>query len=331
MKRNKIMKKENYHRNQSDRRPVSGALFYYSLLIFIGVSLAYVTALATGPTSQKTFASPQDAGEALISAAEKYDEAALSEILGPDSYDILHSGEPARDKQNVLDFAAKARTKMNISSNPKLPGRQFLSVGDDDWPFPVPIVKRGGVWSFDTRAGREELLYRRIGGNELDAIDACRGYVVAQHEYALKKRDGYDVHQYAQRIVSTPGTQDGLAWQNADGTWGGAVTPEFAKLLDRDFRDRTQPFHGYFFKTLKGQGPNAPLGAMSFVVKDLMIGGFALVAYPAQYRVTGVKTFMVSYDGVVYEKDLGPKTSELAVEIELFNPDKTWQPVKDDE
>ncbi len=277
----------------------------------------------------KAFATAEDAANALIDAAEKFDEMALAEILGPDSYDIVHTGEPARDREVAQKFAEQARIKKNVHYQPKNPRRAILEIGEDDWPFAVPIAKVGSTWSFDTKAGRQELLYRRIGGNELDAIAICRGYVEAQHEYALQKRGTSGQNQYAQRIISTPGTQDGLAWQNSDGTWGGPIGEKVAAAIARGYSSRTEPYHGYFFKVLKGQGPLAPLGEMDFVVKDVMIGGFALIAFPAQYRVTGVQTFMVSHDGVVYQKDFGPKTLELAGAIDRFNPDKTWTPVLD--
>jgi len=278
----------------------------------------------------KQFESAQEAANALIEAAEKYDELALAEILGADSYDIIHTGEPARDREVAQKFAEQARIKTNVQLQPKNPRRAILEIGADDWPFAVPIVKVGPTWSFDAKAGRQELLYRRVGSNELDAIAICRGYVEAQHEYALTKRGDSGVNQYAQRIISTPGQQDGLAWQNADGSWGGPIGEKVAAAIARGYSNRSEPFHGYFFKVLKGQGPAAPLGELNFVVKGVMIGGFALIAFPAQYRVTGVQTFMVSHDGVVYQKDLGPKTSELANAIELFNPDKTWTPVQDE-
>lgn len=277
----------------------------------------------------KSFTSAQEAADALIEAAEKFDQAALTEILGPDSYDIIHTGEPARDREVAQKFAEQARVKTNVSLQPKNPRRAILEIGEDDWPFAVPIVKTGSTWSFDAKAGRQELLYRRIGSNELDAIGVCRGYVEAQHEYALQKRGTSGVNQYAQRIISTPGAQDGLAWQNSDGTWGGPIGEKVAAAIARGYSNRTEPFHGYFFKILKGQGPAAPLGELDFVVKGAMIGGFALIAFPAQYRLTGVKTFMVSHDGVVYEKDFGPQTLELAGAIERFNPDKSWTPVSD--
>jgi hypothetical protein len=277
----------------------------------------------------RTFATADEAADALIVAAGKFDEVALTEILGPDSYDIIHTGEPARDREVAAEFAQLARVKKGIALDPMNRRRAVLTIGDDDWPFAVPIVKRGGKWAFDARAGRQELLYRRIGRNELDAIQICRGYVEAQHDYALTKRDGSGVNQYAQRIISTPGKQDGLAWQNPDGTWGGPIGEKAAQALERGHK-QGEPYHGYYFKVLTGQGQAAPLGELDFVQKGVMIGGFALVAFPAQYRITGVKTFMVSHDGVVYEKDLGPKTPEIARGIERFNPDKTWIPVEEE-
>ncbi|HEX3185034.1 MAG TPA: DUF2950 domain-containing protein [Pyrinomonadaceae bacterium] len=308
-------------------RIFSTGLSLLCLLACFLVGGALASAQTTVTTKAKPFPTAEEAANALIDAAEKYDEQQLLAILGPDSYDIIHTGEPARDREVAQKFASEARTKNNVALQPKNPRRAFLNVGEDDWPFPVPLVKGPGGWSFDSRAGRLEILYRRIGSNELDAIQICRGYVEAQHGYALMKHGTSGVNQYAQRIISTPGKQDGLAWQNADGTWDGPIGEKVAAAIARGYSSRTEPFHGYFFKVLKGQGPAAPLGELDFVVKDVMIGGFALIAFPAQYRVTGVQTFMVSHDGVVYQKDLGPKTTELAGAIERFNPDKTWTPV----
>jgi hypothetical protein len=297
--------------------------------LFCLLAAPAVTSQTTAETKGKSFATAREAAEALIDAAEKYDETALAEILGPDSYDIIHTGEPARDREVAQKFAEQARLKTNVALQPKNPRRAILEIGEDNWPFAVPIVKAGSGWSFDSKAGRQELLYRRIGGNELDAIAICRSYVDAQHEFALTKRGTSGVNQYAQRIISTPGAQDGLAWQNSDGTWGGPIGEKVAAAIARGYTSRTEPFHGYFFKVLKGQGPAAPLGELDYVVKGAMIGGFALVAFPAQYRITGVQTFMVSNDGVVYQKDLGPKTLEVAGAIDRFNPDKSWTPVLD--
>ena len=307
---------------------VAGLAIYLFLGFGPAASPASAQAAADPAAKPQAFPTAEAAADALIDAAEKFDQAALTEILGPNSYDITHTGEPANDRQIAADFAALARVKRTVTVAPRNPRRAFLEVGEDGWPFPVPIVKQGTQWYFDAAAGRQEILFRRIGRNELDAIKICRGYVEAQHEYALEKHGG--VNQYAQRIISTPGQQDGLAWQNPDGTWGGPVGENVAKAIERGYTSKTEPYHGYFFRVLKGQGPAAPLGQMDFLVKNVMIGGFALIAFPAQYQLTGVKTFLVSHDGVVYEKDLGPKTAANAAAIELFNPDRSWSPVTDE-
>ena len=278
----------------------------------------------------RSFDTPQQAAEALVDAADKFDVAALIRIFGPDGDDVIFSGEYPQDRQHAANFVAEAREKKSVSLDPKHGNRAFLLVGNEDWPFPVPLVNSGNKWFFDARAGRQELLYRRIGENELDAIQICHGYVEAQQEYALQPREGYNVNQYAQRIISTPGNQDGLAWQSADGTWGGPIGEKIARAIEQGYDLRSEPYHGYFFKILKGEGPAAPLGEMDFVVKGVMIGGFALVAAPAEYAVTGVRTFMVSHDGVVYEQDFGPNTLSEFQKMERFNPDKSWNPVREE-
>ena len=275
----------------------------------------------------KLFDTPEQAGDALVNAAESFDVYALTQIFGPSGSDIVFSGEAAQDRKHAVDFAAQARQKKSVSLDPTTGRRAFLLVGPEDWPFPVPIVKKGEKWSFDSRVGRQELLYRRIGANELDAIEVCRGYVEAQHEYAVQQRAIHNVSEYAQRIIANPGKQDGLAWKNADGTWSGPVGENIARAIEQGYTSSSDPYHGYFFKILKGQGLAAPLGEMDFVVKGVMIGGFALVAAPAEYNVTGIRTFLVSHDGVVYEKDLGPKTLDEFRKMERFNPDKSWTPV----
>lgn len=322
------------------RKPLGQRVFSVALLLALICCLAAFVSGATNDTkqasstssstvAQKTFATPKEAAEALIKAAESFDLPALKEVLGPDGQDLVASEDAVQDKNRAVVFAAKAREKNEISIDPKNPKRAILSVGNDNWPLPIPIVEKGGKWSFDTKAGREEILFRRIGGNELDVIQICRGYVEAQNEYALQKHDGAEVNQYAQRIISTAGKQDGLAWQNPDGSWGGPVGEGVAKALAQGYSNRSQPYHGYFFKILKGQGPAAPLGRMDFVVNGAMIGGFALAAAPADYHVTGVKTFIVSYEGTVYQKDLGPDTLSIFKDMQLYNPDKTWAPTND--
>ncbi|HVN17247.1 MAG TPA: DUF2950 domain-containing protein [Dongiaceae bacterium] len=285
------------------------------------------TATHDAPVGGRAFNTPQQAAAALVDAADKFDVAELTRIFGPEVEDVIFSGEYAQDRKHASDFVAQAREKNSVSVDPNTGTRAFLVVGNEDWPFPVPLVKRGTQWFFDTKAGRQELLYRRIGANELDAIEICRGYVEAQYEYALQPREGYEVNQYAQRIISTPGKQDGLAWQNPDGTWAGPVGEKIAAAIAQGYTSSADPYHGYFFKILKGQGPAAPLGQMDFVINGVMLGGFALVASPAEYGVTGVKTFIVSHDGVVYEKDLGPSTLDEFQKMQLFDPDKSWTPV----
>lgn len=322
----------------------SGNAMCYRFLRFSGIACLLVASIvsiaqeqapkatsasATTPALYKTFDTPQQAASALIEAADKFEVSALTEIFGPETEDVIFTGEFAQDRNHVADFVAEAREKNRVSMDPKNGNRAFLLVGNEEWPFPVPIVKKGNRWSFDTKAGRQELLYRRIGSNELDAISICHGYVEAQQEYALQPREGYEVNQYAQKIISTPGKQDGLAWQDSDGTWEGPIGEKIAEVIEQGYNSRAEPYHGYFFKILKGQGPAAPLGRLDFVINGVMIGGFALVAAPAEYDVTGVKTFIVSHDGTVYEKDLGPNTLDQFQKMDLYNPDKSWTPVKD--
>jgi DUF2950 family protein len=286
-------------------------------------------AQAPSPQAQKQFATPQQAAEALIQAAENYDVPALLEIFGPDGKDLVSSTDPVQDKNRAEAFAAKAHEKNAVVLDPKNKFRATLSVGNDDWPLPVPIVKQKGKWYFDSKQGRDEILFRRIGANELDAIQICRGFVEAQKEYASEVHDDSGVHQYAQKIISSPGKRDGLVWRNENGTLGGPISEGIAQAIEEGYSSKTQGYHGYYFKVLKGQGPAARLGQLDYVVEGVMIGGFGLVAVPAQYRVTGVKTFMVSYDGIVYEKDLGPDSLNIAKNMERYNPDKTWHRTDD--
>jgi Protein of unknown function (DUF2950) len=285
---------------------------------------------SSSTSQQKQFNTPKEAADSLIAAAGSYDVAQLKEILGPDAADVVSSEDPVSDRNRAEKFAAKAKEKIVVGANPKNSNEVILTVGNDDFPLPIPIVKKDGKWIFDTKIGRQEILNRRIGSNELDAIAICRGFVEAQQQYAQEKHDDSKVNQYAQKIISTPGKHDGLAWQNADGTWGGPVGQGVARALEQGYSQKTQPFHGYYFKVLKGQGPGAPLGRMDFVVDGAMIGGFALAAAPAQYRVTGVKTFIVGPNGIVYEKDLGPDTLKTFQTLDQYNPDKTWKETDDE-
>jgi hypothetical protein len=276
---------------------------------------------------QRGFDTPRAAADALVEAADRYNVPELENILGPHSEELVSSKDPVQDENRANEFASKAREKKSVEVDPKNPRRATLTVGDEDWPFPLPIVERNGKWYFDAKAGRDEILMRRIGQNELDAIAVCRGYVDAQKEYAENSED----HQYAQRIISTPGKKDGLYWKDADGTAGGPIADTVAKAIEEGYSpSKRTPYHGYYFKILKGQGPAAKLGQLDFVTHGLMIGGFALVAAPAEYRVTGVKTFLVSHDGVVYQKDLGPNTLKIFQAMDRYNPDKTWKETDDE-
>ena len=307
-------------------------LIWYAIFFAICVCIFLASSVHAHPQAQlkgKAFATPKEAADALIQAAADYNVASLREILGRDAEDLVASEDTVQDKNRASAFAAKAKEKEEVTIDPEQKSLATLTVGNDDFLLPIPIVRVQGKWYFDTVIGREEILNRRIGANELQTINICRGYVEAQEEYARSIHDDSGVNQYAQRIVSTPGKQDGLVWQNPDGTWGGPVGPGAARAIEQGYT-REAPFHGYYFKVLKGQGPSARLGQLDYVIKGAMIGGFALVAWPAEYRVTGVQTFIVSYDGVVYQKDLGPDTAKIAAAMDRYDPDKTWKETKDD-
>jgi hypothetical protein len=308
----------------------------FALLLVTSLFIVPMTAVAQAqaaaqPTTQgpKAFDTPQQATQELIKAAAAYDVPELMAIFGPDGEDFISSADPVRDKNNAVAFAEEAQAKNSVSVSTSNPNQATIIVGDEGWPFPVPLVKKTGKWYFNAKEGRQEILYRRIGANELDAITVCRGYVEAQREYALEIHDDSGVNQYAQKIFSSPGKQDGLYWQNADGSSGGPIGDAVAKALAEGYSTGKAGFHGYYFKILKGQGPAAPLGKIDYVIEGIMIGGFGLVAVPAEYRVTGVKTFIVSNSGIVYQKDLGPDSLNIVKNMELYNPDKTWQPTDD--
>jgi hypothetical protein len=309
--------------------------FFVFILIAPGCILPGLTAAQvqsapkTVTAAPKTFDTPQQAAKALIDAAGAYDVPELMAIFGPDGQDFVASADPVEDKNNAAAFAAEAGAKNSISIEPAKPNRAIIIVGEKEWPLPVPLIKGKGKWHFEAKAGRQEILFRRIGANELDAIQVCRGYVEAQKEYALQIHDDSGVNQYAQRIFSTPGKQDGLYWQNPDGTSSGPIGDAVAKALDEGYSIGKSGFHGYYFKILQGQGPAARLGRLDYVIEGIMIGGFALVAVPAQYGVTGIKTFIVNNDGIVFQKELGPASLDIVKKMKLYNPDTTWYPTAD--
>lgn len=314
----------------------SGVLTAAFVLLLLASALPSTLAAQAQATPQgatqgpKAFDTPQLATEAVIKAAADYDVPQLMAIFGPDGEDFVSGGDAVQAKNKAISFGTEAQAKNSIATDPSKPDQATIIVGEEEWPFPVPLIKKNGKWYFDAKTGRRNILYRRIGANELDAITVCRGYVEAQREYALTIHDDSGVNQYAQKIFSTPGKQDGLYWKNADGSSAGPIGDAVAKALEEGYSTGKDGFHGYYFKILKGQGPAAPIGKIDYVIEGIMIGGFALAAVPSEYRVTGVKTFIVSNDGIVYQKDLGPKSLEIVKSMELYNPDSTWVPTDDE-
>lgn len=291
---------------------------YLTQVVAAGLTAALLH--AAPQTRQRTFGTPLEAIQATIDAAEHNDAAALLQLFGPDGKDILESGDPAQDKDLRAEFARSAHEKLQVETDPTNPDRVTFAVGEQDWPFPVPVVhNKDGKWRFDPVSGRMEILARRVGRNELNAIDICRGYAEAQLDYASEDRDRDGVLKYAQTILSSPGRQDGLYSEKAPGN---LVTKAFAGAANAA---KPEPYHGYYFRILKSQGPEATGGAFDYVVNGKMIGGFALVAWPAEYGVSGVQTFIINHEGLVYGKDLGVTTPALARQMTRFNPDKSWR------
>lgn len=276
---------------------------------------------------QELFASPRRAALALDAALEKGDKAGLLKVLGPGAKEILWSGDEAEDRAAMEQFVKKFAEMHRLQIEPD--GFTRLYVGAENWPYPIPLAPAGLMWFFDTTAGKQEILYRRVGANEITVIQVCGELAAAQKEYFAKPHDGAKPGQYAQRILSGAGKHDGLYWPAVSGEAESPLGPFVAKAetegYTQDVTQRPEPFHGYFFRVLKGQGANAPGGAKSYVQNGRMTSGFAFLAYPAEYRSSGVMTFMVDADGIVYQKDLGPKTAELTKAIRLYNRDASWQ------
>jgi len=284
--------------------------------------------VAHAAAKQSQFQSPEEAVDALMAAVKGGDTKALSAILGPRSRDLVSSGDAVADRTALQRFAADYDRSHRLEAGG---GKVILYVGSDDFPLPIPIVPDGPVWRFDTDAGREELLARRIGRNELNAIQVCLAFVDAEREYYSRDRNSDGVLQYAQRIASTRGKHDGLYWPTRSGEAPSPLGALAARARDEGYvRGRTSrpaPYHGYLYRILTSQGPNAEGGAYSYLAGKRMIGGFAIVAFPAQYGVSGVMTFMVNQDGVVYEKNLGLNTMRLAENVKSFDPDSTWKAI----
>ncbi len=301
---------------------------YLNITVFVvAVKLLAGFPLHAATPEGRGFASPNAAAKALISAAKSDDVTDLIAILGPASKEILTTNDPVADQQMRRKFVEQAAAKMKLVPDPKKANAQTLLIGKDEWPLPIPIVKVNGEWHFDVEQGKQEILARRIGSNELDAIEVCRGYVEAQNDYAEKDRTGSGVLHYAQKIISSPGEQDGLYWSSAGGQDESPIGAIVARAFAEGYTKKQDPYHGYYFRVLTAQGPHAPGGAMSYLHNGLMTSGFALIAWPSDYRSTGVMTFFVDKTGIVYQKDLGPRTSEIAGAYTAYDPDETWTPV----
>jgi Protein of unknown function (DUF2950) len=299
-----------------------------SLPIFASLVLVlFVFLFTTAARAQESFKTTDEAVNALVNAARAEDRDGILAILGPDGEDIVSSGDAVADAATLKRFLAAYDAKHEITMEGD--SKATLIIGQEDFPFPIPLVQKDKRWLFDTAAGREEILYRRIGRNELDAIQASLAYVDAQNEYAETNPAGAGVGTYAQRIVSQPGKKDGLYWPTPEGETQSPLGALVAEATSAGYRvgGGHAPYRGYYYRILTKQGPDAPGGAIDYVVNGKMIGGFALVAYPAEYGNSGVMTFLVNHDGSVFQKDLGARTSELVRRMTAYNPDASWKKV----
>ena len=305
---------------------------YLEAIVIASVIATMATGAASAPavaTQQRAFATPAQAVSALVAAVRGGHTSELLAILGPGSKTLISSGDAVADAQGRRKFIAAYEERNQIE--PAGDDRAVLAVGADDWPFPFPIVKNGSSWQFDAAAGAEEIVARRIGANELFTIQVCHAYVDAQRDYAEEDRNHDGFVEYAQKFLSSPGKHDGLYWPAAAGEEESPIGPLMARARVEGYstaqKGGSRAFHGYYYRILKGQGAAAKGGAYDYVANGHMIGGFAMAAFPAQYGVSGVMTFIVNHDGVVYQKDLGPRTGELARKMTLFDPDPSWKPL----
>jgi hypothetical protein len=309
-----------FHLGASSRRAVMIrrlALLSASLVIFANPSLAF---------AQEKYATPEAAVDALVASAKSGDEKSALVVLGPGGGDIVSSGDKVSDDAVRARFISSYDAKHEI----KMEGdnKATLIIGDNNYPFPIPLVRKVGKWSFDTQGGRMEILARRIGHNELDAIQTALAFVDAQDEYASKDRAGAGVGVYAQRFISEPGKKDGLYWPTAQGEEESPLGELFAQASQEGYvAGKHAPYHGYYYRILTRQGPHATGGAVDYVVNGKMIGGYALVVYPDEYRNSGVMTFVVNHSGQVFQKDLGPDTANIAQRMTSFDPDPSWKKV----
>lgn len=315
--------------NTRKKRRDRGALLMVIIMTVLLSPLMGGESHAAKP-EQKTFSSPSEAVKTMVDAMKEGNAGRLSEIFGPAGRELFSSGDDAADRQTREEFvkAYEAKNKLETVGKRKM----ILHVGKEDWSWPIPIVKRGKGWCFDTKEGKQEILARRIGENELAAIQVCLAYVDAQREYAEDHQTG-GLMEYARKFMSDPGKTDGLCWEESKKEKQSPLGPFVAYACKESYTNTQQtgtvrPYHGYLYRILRKQGKDAPGGAYDYMVKGKMIGGFALVAYPARYGSSGIMTFMVNHDGVVYEKDLGMNTEKLTETMASFDPDKTWKKVE---
>jgi hypothetical protein len=305
-------------------------------LVFVIALVACTALIAAGSlaaASQKQFATPEEAVKALVEAVKTHDQNALDQIFGPSSKELL-TGDAVQDAAESEEFAQHVAEKISLIKEHD--ARMIIQIGKENWPFPIPLVQASGTWFFDTEAGKEEILNRKIGEDELTAIMVCRTYVKAQREYVLKDWNGDGILAYAQKLRSDPGKKDGLFWRRAQGEpaspLGELVAQARMEGYKKDkslFKEQPIPFHGYYFKILTQQGKHAPGGKYNYVLNGNMVGGFGLVAFPSSWGKSGVMTFIVNQQGKVYQKDLGPDTLKIASEMRTYDPDASWMPVKE--
>jgi hypothetical protein len=299
-----------------------------ALIAMVAVSVAVVALILpvfAQEVKQKVFGTPEEAMKTLAEMGQANDMEGVMVILGPEGKDILSSGDEVADKADRERFLKRYQERVDLVRDR---GQVSVILGNDHFPFAIPIVKKAEGWVFDTKAGREEVLNRRIGRNELNAIQVCEAYVEAQREYASTDREQDGIIQYAQKVMSDPYRRNGLYWEAGEGELPSPIGPFVAQATTKGYTkksDKPIPYYGYYYKILKGQGMSAPGGAYKYVINGHMVAGFALVAWPAEYNVSGVMTFAVNQNGTVYQKDLGLKTEELAKAMTLYNPDRTWK------
>jgi hypothetical protein len=317
--------------NTWNQKKHSMCRFGFAIIAAVMVFAGFYQSAFAADAKQKSFKSPEEAVKTLIGAVKENDAKRLLMIFGPEGKELISSGDEVADKAG-RDRFVKAYEEMNklVKENDK---KMILHIGNSDWPLPIPIVKVGENWRFDIKKGKEEILNRRIGRNELNAIQVCLAYVDAQREYVLKDRDGDKLLEYGQKFISKKGEKDGLYWETKEEEEQSPLGPLVAKAAKEGYigkksGNKPSPYHGYYYKILKAQGKNAPGGEYDYMVSGKMIGGFALVAYPAEYGNSGIMTFIVNHDGVVYEKDLGKDTEKIATAMKKFDPNRTWKKVE---